>query len=494
MVNSLFLKLFSLHSVLFVFQAKKFELDSFQLTNSSVECHLLYQFNISYLIVAPQSGPKNIDSAIYDIFLSIIEICGYDESIEELASFFGFTKEKIVRVIDCFGQKIPVVKVNKMPALESYQKIIFITILGVLLVVSVIGNSVLLFFLTQSHFVGKLCKKGRDFSTCSTENNSSKKLKVTDVFFMLIAFFDILFALYILPLQISDALNDGTWRFNSISCSVYSYLNYLMLVINMLILMSIAIDRYSRIVINSVSRKEQHRYIKKILNTITCSKSLNDPKVATFTTYLWLLALVAVSCLICLPYLIYSEKTAIVLGPNCFSITDDFVCLNSWRNNSSAGHIYKIVLSIFVYIFPIVILVYSYVQISITLNYSTQNLTKFYKKRLVKLLIIDFVLYLVCWFPFLIYMIFLCLKDLGVIGLQIEFDIQYYVFNLLFMGPITNVSLKWIFRTLCSMKRFKMDVTSRKKSRANLFKSVATVTPIVNLEPSFNQSFNGKAN
>ena len=89
-------------------------------------------------------------------------------------------------------------------------------------------------------------------------------------------------------------------------------------------------------------------------------------------------------------------------------------------------------------------------------------------------------------------MIFLCLIDLGLIGLQIEFDIQYYVFNLLFMGPITNVSLKWIFRTLCSMKRFKMDVTGRKKSRANLFKSVATVTPIVNLEPSFNQSLNGK--
>jgi hypothetical protein len=84
-------------------------------------------------------------------------------------------------------------------------------------------------------------------------------------------------------------------------------------------------------------------------------------------------------------------------------------------------------------------------------------------------------------------MIFLCLRDLSVIKIEIEFDFQYYVFNLLFMGPIINVSLKWIFRTLCSLKRFKMDV-NRKKSKANLFKSIATVTPVINNDCSFSRN------
>ena len=500
-LNSL-LKSVLLYSSLLVLQAQELTLDPFQLANSSLECHAsIFQINITFLMTGQQKGLKNnINSAVYDIFMSIISICGYDESIEELALVFGFTKEKVIKVIECFGEKIPVVSVDKMPALKKYEKIIFISILALLLFISVIGNTILLFFLTQIKFSQNMCKRSHSSSASvkfsensktETSTRTSRQFKVTDVFFILIAVFDILFAVYILPLQMSDALNDGVWQFTDYACSVYSYLNYLMLAINMITLMTIAIDRYSRIVANSSSQREKSQNLKTILNKITCSNGLNnDPKVATLTTYLWMVVLVTVSCLICLPYLIYSEKTAVVMGPNCFSITEDYMCVNSWRNNEFAGHIYKIVLFVFVYIIPIIVLVTSYVKISIKLNYSKQNLTRFYKKRLIKLLIIDFVLYLICWFPFLIWMIFLCLRDLGVIKIEIEFGFQYYVFNLLFMGPIINVSLKWIFRTLCSLKRFKMDV-NRKKSKANLFKSIATVTPvtpIINNDCSFSHS------
>ena len=446
-----------------------------------------------------QPGDKLFhNSDIYHIFTLIVGVCGYDEAIFQLATALEISQAQAIKVIDCFGDKIPVVWVTTTPYLMLYEKILFVSVLGLFLLISVVGNLSLLFYLTRMRNLFKwiilkcnrVAPKNQPTISPSSHGgaNSPETFKVTDLFFINCAVFDLLFALFIVTIQIADVLNDGMWSLNDFACKSYAYLNYVMLSINMITLMSVALDRYSLIVVNCVTTSSETKgCFKKLLNKITCSKtlhSMNEVYMVTVKTYAWIFVFILTSFLISVPFWVFTEKTSVVKGDHCFFITDDYMCINSWRNNEIGGSVYKIVFFILVYMVPMCTLVFCYGSISCKLSKKslpdagngnpTARHQSLSKKRLIKILIIDSVFYVVCWFPFLVFMLYLCIADL--LKIKIDFNFQWYAFNIMYLGPICNVALKWIFRALCSLNRLKKSL--HRDSDDPRFKSVGIATPI----------------
>lgn len=167
-------------------------------------------------------------------------------------------------------------------------------------------------------------------------------------------------------------------------------------------------------------------------------------------------------------------------------MTENKQCLNLWPGNHNFESIFKIIFIILIYQLPGIVVFFCYVSISCrlfakkatTLDSSTTSQAAVSrikeKRRIAKLLIVDSLFYVICWFPFSLWILYSCLNDLYHFS-DLTLRQSIHVFFYLYMGPVANVSLKWIFRAIGSWPRirlwFKSLQTSYYLSRARVSSS-----------------------
>jgi len=399
---------------------------------------------------------------IYALLLTISS----QTSIEQIAAILNVDVWKVRNMILCFGNKVPTIAFKVQPVFHLVEKLFNAIFLSVLLLLSICGNLSLLFYLkpfSLKAFLKRHCSwmfkndlayinktlSDRHNHQCSTSTCNSTT-NITQLLFWLCALFDLIFSIFVTPFQIITTLNDGLWIFNEITCKLYAYLTYVILCFTSLSIITVSLDRYLSIFFDlrySTNKKFVFiKHIQKVMGSIS------------FKTYIFIFLVILSSFLFSLPYLIYTTNAMVVNGTTCVDVTRHFICLNRW-NDVIEENVFKIVFILLIFVLPGLLLAYSYGSICFKLffkkNISIENkLTQAHaassntnkkRRRIVKILILDCLFYIVCWFPISGWTLSKCINVLlHIFDLDITKEIS--IFNYLYLGLITNVSLKWIFR------------------------------------------------
>lgn len=407
----------------------------------------LSKLTMSRKIIKTAQEKANFDILIFNYFLNLTNIF----TLEEIAMALNMTPSRVEKIILCYGGQIHSVKISKLIKINDIWKIAYTIILSVLIFLSIIGNLSSIIFLNPFKLKLK-CKK-------------RASIKVIDIFFWNSSIFDLFWSILVTSCQIILVLNNGFWTFNSVFCKFYGYFTYLILTVNSLTILALAFDRYCIVMINQQESESQQGF-NKFLASLKCSKAKNfknGVNSISKKTYIWLVGMIIFSFFLNIPYYKFSEKYFVIEGNTCLDISDNFICMNKWKD-SKTENAYKILAMNFNFIIPGVLITYFYFKISIFLfrkkkigdGHGILYRIK-HRERIIKILLIDCIFYVFCWYPFSIWIIVTCISDLFDLEL-FSFESSIFFFTLFYIGPITNVSLKWIFRFLGIYKKFKINI------------------------------------
>jgi hypothetical protein len=413
---------------------------------------------------------------LYNFFIQVSN----KYSIEEVAKFFYKTVENMEKVILCFGDKIPVINLDRLPEFNRTEKLINIIFLGIFSVSSLIGNLFLLILLMPfNKYSNRFSNRKKKFNLNSRSSDpnssnlngyanksSSSSSIVMDIYFWSSAFFDLNWSLIVIPFHLSLIVNNGKWKFGDLTCKIYSYFSYLILCMTSFTLLTISVDRYISIVLATNSANSESKKCFSSLGSLFSLKKYSSSLTKSnidqikYKAFMLLTIFCFSSLLLALPYLLYTNCHAIVLGSNCLLMTDDYICLNIW-SNKIGEYIYKIIFFIFIYIFPGLALFYSYTSIALKLFFKksvgfgqSAEFRKKSKKRVIKVLMFDCLFYIIAWFPFSFWALVSCFNSFIKFyntSLSKELPIFIYLYTI----TISNVSLKWLGRVLSMWPRIK---------------------------------------
>jgi hypothetical protein len=459
--------------------------------------------NLSHL---GENSRKNEE--IYALLLSISS----QTSIEQIAAILNVEVWKVRNMILCFGNKVPTIAFKVQPVFHFAEKLFNAIFLSILLLLSICGNLSLLCYLKPFNlktFLKRHCSLlFRNDLTYMNKNipernntpipKCNSTASITKLLFWLCGLFDLVFSISVVPFQIITTLNDGFWIFNESTCKLYAYLTYVILCFTSLSIITVSLDRYLSIFFDlrysSNKKFVLIKHLQKLMGSIS------------FKTYIFIFLMILFSFLFSLPYLIYTSNAMVVNGTTCVDVTKHFICLNRW-DNMIEENVFKIVFILLIFVLPGLLLLYSYGSICIKLffkknNSIENNLTSTHvgssnkkRRRIVKMLIVDCLFYIICWFPISGWTLSKCINGLlHIFDLKITKEIS--IFNYLYLGLIANVSLKWLFRLFNYWSKIKDQVENLFFKLHNFFHHKNKTSPIISPLSSndLNQQINGKSN
>ncbi|KAJ8317863.1 hypothetical protein KUTeg_002954 [Tegillarca granosa] len=246
--------------------------------------------------------------------------------------------------------------------------IIFMILYVVIICVAVIGNGVVIIMIG-------LAKRIRS---------------VTDIYILSLAVSDLMIATLNMPFQLYFIVANE-WKAGEFLCKFTNYIQGVTVVASILTLLVIAFDRYWVICSTKLTQKLHSR--KKAIISLA---------------FVWVISL----CVVC-PHLIFQRlDLRIKLEFNGLPIVTDFgyVCAEFYPNPSDSK-IYTLIVYVFLYLLPVVIMTYTYGRIAHRLwihqpigdilenpCHHQRNMTQ--RKRIIKMLIAVVLAFMLLWLPF----------------------------------------------------------------------------------------------
>nr|QVK45905.1 G protein-coupled receptor [Proales similis] len=394
-------------------------------------------------------------------------------SLESVATVLGMNPNRLQGVINCFGELIPVLSLDKRPTLNPTLKAFFQFLMVIQLVVSVAGNSVILIFLGPIKF--KLSRNWRHNSTDVKKNLVDKRtIKITHVLFWFSALFDLIFSISVLPLQFISVTNDGHWILSDLWCKIYAYMTYAVLTFTSFSMVAISVHRFVAIFLDA-----RHTPLRP-----RASKSIQLVKqFLSANVYLILAAIIGCSLLFSLPYLLYTQKWQLQIGPTCLHLSDHFICANSLAQQGIGLDLgYKISFVVMVCILPGLVLSLLYGLISYKIFFKKnmvceRNARNQFRKRIVKILVSDCLFYIICWFPLAFWVIIASTNDIYH-WFRPDTDLELSIVYFLYLSCFTNVSFKWVFRVFSYWSKLRLDIAQLiSLLQTNYFKVSSAISP-----------------